>query len=84
VCQKGEFMQWHKCECLLSESNKCNVIVLLLCPKEIEGFDDHVVACKRFPFQQTMSMVGKPQKKITLIHKSIVNELIAYLKLELQ
>jgi len=39
VCQKGEFMQWHKCEC-----DKCNVNVLSLCPKEIEGFGDHVVA----------------------------------------
>jgi hypothetical protein len=44
VCQKGEFMQWHKCECLLGECDKCGVNVLMLCPKEIEGFGDHVVA----------------------------------------
>jgi hypothetical protein len=77
-------MQWHKCECLLGECDKCGVNVLSLCPKEIEGFDDQVVTWKQFSFQQTMSMVGKPKKKLTLIHKSIVNELIACLKPKLQ
>jgi hypothetical protein len=27
VCPKGEFMKWHKCECLLGECDKCNVNV---------------------------------------------------------
>jgi hypothetical protein len=72
-------MQWHK------QSDKCGANVLLLCPKEIEGFGDHVVTWRRFSFQQIMIVVGKPQKKLTLVHKSIlVNELITYLKPKLQ
>ncbi len=59
--------------------------MLPLCPKEIEGFGDHVVAWRLFSLRQTLLVVGKPQKKLTLIHKSaFVNELIAYLKPKLQ
>jgi hypothetical protein len=47
-----------------------------------EGFDDHVMAWKRFSFEQTISIVGKPQKKLNLIHKvTPLDELITYLKL---
>jgi hypothetical protein len=48
VYKKGEFMQWHKWECLLGECDKCDVNLLPLRAKEIERFDNHVVAWRQF------------------------------------
>lgn len=62
VCKKGEFIQWHKWECLFDKCDKCDVNLLPLCPKEIEGFDDHVVAWRQFFLQQIMSTIDKLQK----------------------
>jgi hypothetical protein len=85
VCKKDEFMQWHKQYCLFSEWDKCGVNLLPLCPKETKGSDDYVVIRRRFVLGQTMSVVGKLQKKLSLIHNVIlVHELNAYLKPKLQ
>jgi hypothetical protein len=81
-------MQWHKQYCLFGECDKCDkcgVNLLPLCPKETKGSDDYVVTWRRFVLGQTMSVAGKPQKKLNLIHNAIpVDELNAYLKPKLQ
>jgi hypothetical protein len=64
VYKKGEFMQWHKRECLLGECDKCGVYLLTLCLKEIERSNDNVVAWKQFSLEQTIENLRLHNNKL--------------------
>ncbi len=86
VCGKGEFEEWHKCECLLGECHNCGVDKLPLCPNEVIGNSNYKVSWRCFEIGVVrQSKDGQPRKRIREVFKETsTTKFLTYLKLNLQ
>jgi hypothetical protein len=56
---------------------------LSFCSKELDGINDWLVEWKCYALEKTISKIGKPLKKLTLVYKrTSSNKFIQYLKLK--
>ncbi len=82
---KGEYEEWHKCNCLFGNCLSCGVHKLSFCLKKvIRPYLDIIQWC-HFALETTMAKNDRPLKKLTLVYKNTTsNEFIEYMQPKLQ